>query len=170
MSTPLAAILLSAGKGTRMRSKRAKVLHPLLGLPLAAYPLRRALEVGASQVVAVVGHQADAVEATLREVFPEAPLHFALQAEQLGTGHAVRWAGASLAGFRGRSLLLCGAPPRRPAAPLRERLSAQEGAGGPLALLSFETPEPHGYGRVVRADGRVRRIVEQKDPTEAQAR
>src|SRR5690606_30209224 len=88
----------------------------------------------------------------------------------LGTGHAVRCAASSLAGFSGRILLLYGDTPLLRTESLRELLSAHEEAGGPLALLSFETPEPHGYGRVVREDGRVRRIVEQKDATEAQAR
>ena len=77
---PLAAIVLAAGKGTRMKSGRAKVLHEIAGRPLAYYPVKRALELGASPVVVVVGHQAEAVEAALSAALPEAPLRFAVQA------------------------------------------------------------------------------------------
>jgi len=170
MSTPLAAVLLSAGKGTRMKSERAKVLHSLLGLPLAAYPLRRALSVGASPVVVVVGHQAAAVESELAGHFPAAPLRFALQAEQKGTGHAVGCAREALADFSGRVLILYGDTPLLREASLRELLAAHDAAGGPLALLSFEAAEPTGYGRVVREGGRIARVVEQKDTTPEQAR
>ena len=79
MSSPLAAVVLCAGKGTRMKSEKAKVLHPLLGRPLCAYPLKRALEMGASPLVPVVGHQAVEVEQVLRAHLPSAPLRFALQ-------------------------------------------------------------------------------------------
>lgn len=77
--TPLAAIVLAAGKGTRMKTQRAKVLHEVCGRPLVYYPVRRALELGADRVVVVVGHQAKAVEAALRAQLPDAPLRFALQ-------------------------------------------------------------------------------------------
>ena len=170
MSTSLAAVLLSAGKGTRMKSERAKVLHPLLGMPLAAYPLRRALALGADPVVVVVGHQAASVEAELSAHFPEAPLRFALQAEQKGTGHAVLAAREALSGFSGRVLILYGDTPLLREASLRELLAAHDAAGGPLALLSFEAADPTGYGRVVREGGRITTIVEQKDTTPEQAR
>ena len=96
--TPLAAIVLAAGKGTRMKSITAKVLHPLGGRPLVWYAVRRALEAGASPVVVVVGHQAAAVEAALRAALPDAPLRFALQADQKGTAHAVLAAKPALRG------------------------------------------------------------------------
>src|SRR5512147_1822159 len=87
--TPIAAVVLAAGKGTRMKSARAKVLHEVAGRPMAYYPVKRALEVGAAPVAVVVGHQAEAVEQALRAALPEAPLRFAVQAQQLGTAHAV---------------------------------------------------------------------------------
>src|SRR5436305_6041773 len=102
----LAAVVLCAGKGTRMKSEKAKVLHPILGRPLCAYPIARAFEVGAQKVVAVVGHQAGAVEAELRTRFPERPIAFATQAEQRGTAHAVRFAEPALQGFSGAVLIL----------------------------------------------------------------
>jgi len=82
MTAPLAAVVLCAGKGTRMKSEKAKVLHPILGKPICAYPLMRALELGASPVVPVVGHQAEEVERSIRAHFPTAPLRFALQKDQ----------------------------------------------------------------------------------------
>src|SRR5512144_1673274 len=107
----LAAIVLAAGKGTRMRSSRAKVLHRLCGRPLAYYPVKRALEAGADPVVVVVGHQGEAVEAALRRHLPDAPLRFAWQKEQLGTAHAVQAARRALRGHRGSVLILSGDTP-----------------------------------------------------------
>ncbi|HZY02074.1 MAG TPA: NTP transferase domain-containing protein, partial [Anaeromyxobacteraceae bacterium] len=102
----LAAIVLAAGKGTRMRSSRAKVLHRLCGRPLVYYPVKRAVEAGADPVVVVVGHQAAAVEAALRQHLPDAPLRFAHQRDQLGTAHAVQAARPALRGHRGPVLIV----------------------------------------------------------------
>src|SRR5262245_21854964 len=88
----LAAIVLAAGKGTRMRSSRAKVLHHLLGRPLCAYPVELARAIGASPVVAVLGHQREAVEAALLSRFGVGAVTVVEQVEQRGTGHAVRLA------------------------------------------------------------------------------
>ena len=107
----LAAVVLCAGLGTRMKSERAKVLHPLWGKPLCWYPLVRAFEVGASRVVAVVGHQAEQVKQTLTDTLPGRPISFALQAEQRGTGHAVACAQTALQEFRGAVLILSGDVP-----------------------------------------------------------
>ena len=85
----MAAIVLAAGKGTRMKTRRAKVLHEVCGRPIVYYPVKRALEAGADRVVVVVGHQAGEVEASLRRHLPGAPLLFARQDKQLGTAHAV---------------------------------------------------------------------------------
>src|SRR5436190_18998963 len=85
----LAAVVLAAGKGTRMKSEKAKVLHQASGRPLAAYPIKTALQLGASPAVIVVGHQAKEVESALRAELPDAPLSFAMQPVQLGTAHAV---------------------------------------------------------------------------------
>src|SRR5579872_6784889 len=86
----LAAIVLAAGKGTRMRSSRAKVLHAVLGRPLAAYPVTLAREMGADPIVAVLGHQRPAVEAELQARFGAGSLRVVEQADQRGTGHAVQ--------------------------------------------------------------------------------
>jgi bifunctional UDP-N-acetylglucosamine pyrophosphorylase / glucosamine-1-phosphate N-acetyltransferase len=165
---PLAAVVLCAGAGTRMKSTQAKVLHPILGSPLAAYPIRRAFEVGAAPVVAVVGHQAASVEARLRAELPNQPLEFALQEQQLGTAHAVRAAESKLAGHRGDVLILYGDVPLVRRELLAQLLQAHRAAPGPLTLVTFRPPSPRGYGRLVRAEGKLLRIVEEKDASEAE--
>src|SRR5499427_7384192 len=93
----VAAIVLAAGKGTRMRSSRAKVLHELLGRPLVAYPVELARALGADPVVTVLGHQREAVEAALLARFGAGAVAVVEQAEQRGTGHAVQLAMPALA-------------------------------------------------------------------------
>src|SRR5580704_19405984 len=102
----LAAIVLAAGKGTRMRSSRAKVLHEILGRPLGAYPIDLARMVGADPVIAVLGHQRAVVEAALADRFGADAVTVVEQAEQRGTGHAVRLAMASLKRFTGELVLV----------------------------------------------------------------
>ncbi|NOK14276.1 bifunctional UDP-N-acetylglucosamine diphosphorylase/glucosamine-1-phosphate N-acetyltransferase GlmU [Corallococcus exercitus] len=166
--TALAAVVLCAGKGTRMKSEKAKVLHPILGRPLCAYPLKRALELGATHVVPVVGHQASEVEKSIRAHFPDAPLRFALQKEQRGTADAVKAAEDALKGHEGRVLILYGDVPLLRKETLQALLSAHDAAGGVLALVSTTLEDPTGYGRVIREGGKVARIVEHKDCTPEQ--
>jgi bifunctional UDP-N-acetylglucosamine pyrophosphorylase/glucosamine-1-phosphate N-acetyltransferase len=164
-SSPLAAIVLAAGKGTRMKTRRAKVLHQVCGRPMVYYPVKRALEAGADPVVVVVGHQADEVEAALRAALPGAPLRFARQERQLGTAHAVLAAKASLRGFRGPVLILSGDTPlltrQTLAAVVEARTRPQQ-----LAFATMDLENPEGYGRVVHAPGKgPALIVEEKDAT-----
>src|SRR5687768_3637171 len=168
MSSPLAAVVLCAGKGTRMKSEKAKVLHPILGRPLCAYPLKRALELGASPLVPVVGHQAADVEKAIRAQFPQASLRFALQKEQRGTADAVRSAEESLKDFSGRVLILYGDVPLLRRETLEALVQAHEANKGPLSLVATVLEDPTGYGRVIREGGRVARIVEHKDCTPEQ--
>ena len=162
MST-LAAVVLCAGKGTRMKSEQAKVLHRVLGKPLCAFPIQRALDVGASPVVAVVGHQADEVKAAITAAFPDGPLRYALQAQQRGTGHAVRCAEVALEAHRGAVLILYGDVPLLRAETLEALKAAHQGAEGALSLVTFSAADPTGYGRVIREGGKISRVVEQKD-------
>jgi|APLak6261675434_1056106.scaffolds.fasta_scaffold02209_2 bifunctional UDP-N-acetylglucosamine pyrophosphorylase/glucosamine-1-phosphate N-acetyltransferase len=169
MTQSLAAVVLCAGKGTRMKSDRAKVLHPILGRPLAWYPITSAYELGAQQVVAVVGHQADEVKAALTAGFPAQPLQFALQAQQRGTGDAVAAARGALTGFNGAVLILYGDVPLLTVDTLKRLLAAYNPAKGPLAMISCRLADPTGYGRVLRgANRRVEGIVEHKDATPEQ--
>jgi bifunctional UDP-N-acetylglucosamine pyrophosphorylase/glucosamine-1-phosphate N-acetyltransferase len=165
----LAAVVLAAGKGTRMKSARAKVLHEVAGRPLAYFPVKRALELGADPVVVVVGHQAEAVEAALRASLPGAPLRFALQAEQLGTAHAVLQGRRALRGHPGPVLILYGDTPLVTTDTLRAVVSARTRARAAISIATMVLDAPRGYGRVVR-DGRdlAVRVVEEKDASDAE--
>lgn len=152
-----------------MKSDLPKVLHSVLGRPLCAYPTQRALSLGAERIAAVVGHQAERVESSLRSLFPGAPLRFALQAQQRGTADAVRSAEAAMAGFEGRVLILYGDTPLLREETLSALLDAFDAGQGPLAMISTFPPDPTGYGRVLRsAEGSVTRIVEHKDASAAE--
>ncbi|MDA8412568.1 MAG: bifunctional UDP-N-acetylglucosamine diphosphorylase/glucosamine-1-phosphate N-acetyltransferase GlmU [Desulfobacteraceae bacterium] len=159
----VAAVILAAGKGTRMKSGLVKVLHPAAGLPMISWAVAAARSAGAAPVVLVVGHQADAV----RTAFPgAADIRCALQEEQRGTGHAVACARNELAGFNGTVLILCGDTPLLRAETLRDLIDFHRDNAAALTVLTAVLDHPHGYGRVLRAaDGQVLRIVEQKDAT-----
>ena len=161
-----AAIILSAGKGTRMKSGLAKVLHPLAGRPMAAWPVDAARDAGAAPIVLVVGHQAEAVTACFREA---GDVRTAVQAEQLGTGHAVACCREALAGFNGTVLILCGDTPLLRGETLTALIRFHRTHQAAVTVLTAVLDDPAGYGRVVRdeADGLLA-IVEQKDATPAQ--
>lgn len=154
------ALVLAAGKGTRMRSSLSKVLHPLCGRPLAAWTLQACQDAGLRTAV-VIGHHAEQVQATL------GPDHgYALQAEQKGTGHAVQCAKELLADAS-VVVVLPGDAPLITAETLRELMA---GHGDALCtLLTFKTPEPARYGRIIRDDqGAVLKIVEAAEATPEQ--
>jgi bifunctional UDP-N-acetylglucosamine pyrophosphorylase / glucosamine-1-phosphate N-acetyltransferase len=165
MNEPLAAVVLCAGKGTRMKSEMAKVLHPVLGQPLAAWPIGRALALGCRPVVAVVGHQGDEVRAALESGFPGQPLRFATQDEQRGTADAVRAALGALDGVTGPVLILYGDTPLLRESTLRALVDAFRRGSAPLALVSTVARDATGYGRVLRVERRLTGIVEEKDCT-----
>ncbi|MEL6188433.1 MAG: NTP transferase domain-containing protein, partial [Myxococcota bacterium] len=166
-SNRLAAIILAAGQGTRMKSTRAKVLFEVAGEPMIAWPVRRALGMGADPVVVVVGHQAETVEAAVEARFP-GRTRAALQAERLGTGHAARTGLDTLPDFQGVVLILYGDVPLLEEKSLRS-LIACVGSNRPVAVMTTELPDPTGYGRILRDEaGNVTRIVEHKDATEAE--
>ncbi|MDO9068939.1 MAG: bifunctional UDP-N-acetylglucosamine diphosphorylase/glucosamine-1-phosphate N-acetyltransferase GlmU [Deltaproteobacteria bacterium] len=157
----LAAVVLAAGKGTRMKSGLAKVLHTAAGLPLIAWPVAAARLAGADPVVLVIGHQANAVQSVFRGA---GDIRCAMQEEQLGTGHAVACALDALSGFRGTVLILCGDTPLLRPETLRGLLQFHSDNKSTLTVLTAFVDDPYGYGRVIRdATGRVTRIVEQKD-------
>jgi len=159
----LACIVLAAGKGTRMRSARAKVLHALLGQPLVAYPVELARQIGADPVVAVLGHQLEEVQAALEHRFGAGTIKVVEQAEQRGTGHAVRLAMPALKRFGGIVLILYGDVPLLRAETLRELVGTARRYGC-LAVVTATPADPTGYGRVLRDQrGHVIGVVEQKD-------
>ncbi len=156
----LAAVILAAGKGTRMCSSLPKVLHPLAGRPLCAHVLELTRQLGCEQTVMVVGHQADAV----REHCSDEQVVFVTQQQQLGTGHAVQCAAGALRDFNGTVLILCADVPLLRSATIRALLDEHRRSTAVVTVLSAKVPEPHGYGRIVRGDdGGVERIVEEKD-------
>ncbi|HXU61621.1 MAG TPA: NTP transferase domain-containing protein [Polyangia bacterium] len=160
----LAVIVLAAGKGTRMRSSRAKVLHEILGRPMGAYPIELGRELGADPVVAVLGHQREAVEAALIGRFGPDVVTVVEQTEQRGTGHAVRLAMPALKSFTGSLVLVLYGD-----VPLLRRETLQELVGTArrykcLALVTATPPDPSGYGRILRDQrGNVIGVVEEKD-------
>ena len=163
-----AAVILAAGKGTRMKSDVPKVLHEILGRPLVLFPVHLCRELGVARTVVVVGHGRDAVAAAVRAVAPDAV--FAHQEEQRGTADAVRSAQAATEGLD-RVLILSGDVPSLRAETVRAMVDAATARATPLVLVTFEPPDPAGYGRVVLGDyGRVQRIVEHKDAGEAERR
>jgi bifunctional UDP-N-acetylglucosamine pyrophosphorylase / glucosamine-1-phosphate N-acetyltransferase len=164
------AVVLAAGKGTRMKSLRAKVLHPALGVPLLEHVLRAVGSLGAAPLTVVVGHQADAVEAA----FSGRDLSFVRQDPPLGTGHAVQAARETFAAHPARTLLVVnGDLPLLRAETLHSLLASHRRTRAAATLLTVELPDPGAYGRVVRDEtGGVRAIVEAKDasPSERQVR
>ncbi|HEY6871725.1 MAG TPA: bifunctional UDP-N-acetylglucosamine diphosphorylase/glucosamine-1-phosphate N-acetyltransferase GlmU [Geobacteraceae bacterium] len=160
----ISALVLAAGKGTRMKSDLAKVLHPLAGRPMIAWPVEAARQAGASRIVLVVGHQGEKV----RDCFAgEAEIGFAVQEEQLGTGHAVACAAPLLSGVGGRVLILCGDVPLIRPETLQEMLNRHAERQATVTVMTTHLANPHGYGRVVKREGgKILRIVEEKDATE----
>ena len=157
----VASVVLAAGKGTRMKSGLIKVLHPVAGLPMIAWPVGAAREAGSDAIVLVIGHQASAVQGAFRGA---ADISCAMQEEQLGTGHAVACALETLTGFRGTVLILCGDTPLLRAETLKNMLALHLENQAAVTVLTALLDNPYGYGRVVRdASGMVGRIVEQKD-------
>lgn len=158
-----AVIILAAGKGTRMKSEKAKVLHEIAGVPMLSYVLDAAKETGADKTVVVVGHQADKV----MERFDGKDLIFAEQKEQLGTGHAVMQAEKALKGFKGDVLILSGDVPLITSETIKGLMKVHRDEKATLTILTAEPETPHGYGRIIKdSRGNVKKIVEQKDATE----
>lgn len=155
----LATVILAAGKGTRMKSKRPKVLHNVCGSTMLSYVIDAAAGAGVRKIIVVVGYGADMVA---REVGVRAQV--AYQAEQLGTAHALMQAGPFLSDFKGRLLVLCGDTPLIQSGTLLELIRNHRSAGSAATVLTAILEDPAGYGRVVRDNqGGVVKIVEQKD-------
>jgi bifunctional UDP-N-acetylglucosamine pyrophosphorylase/glucosamine-1-phosphate N-acetyltransferase len=158
---PVQALILAAGKGTRMKSERPKVLHPVLGVPLLEHVFRAVHAAGADPVTVVVGHGADAVEAA----FAGRGIQFVRQHPPLGTGHAVQAAREKIAAQpEGTLLVVNGDLPLLRAETLATLLQDHRAARPAATVLTAVLPDPSAYGRVVRdAAGEVRAIVEAKD-------
>ena len=160
----LTAVILAAGKGTRMKSKLPKVLHKVGGHPMLEHVMDAAEAAGCRDNVVVIGHGAELV----RELVGDRA-RIALQAEQLGTGHAVLQAADTLKDFTGTVMILCGDTPLLEAEELEKFYAEHVKSGAAATVMSALMDDPFGYGRILRdANGDVAGIVEQKDATEEQ--
>ena len=163
----LALIILAAGKGTRMESDLAKVLHPLCGKPLVICALESAAPLQPERVVVVVGHQAQSVQDRVLETFPHT--EFAQQNQMLGTGHAVQQCENVLRDFSGDIIVTCGDVPLLQSATLQNLVTRRRDANAAAALLVATVENAGSYGRVIRdANGIVEKIVEAKDANETE--
>ncbi len=160
----LTTLILAAGKGTRMKSDLPKVLHKLNGRPLISHVISQARKIHSDRIIAIIGHKKDLVISELSDEHIE----FAIQEQQLGTGHAVLMAEANLEGWDGDLLILSGDVPLLSAETLARLLETHRGSGSDATVLTTELEDPFGYGRIVRrADGTLDRIVEEKDADDA---
>lgn len=158
------AIILAAGKGTRMKSNLYKVLHPVCGKPMIRHILDQINPIGLDRIVTVITPDGDAVKAELGE-----KVDYAIQKEQLGTAHAAMQAAEYLEGLKGTTIVLCGDTPLITGETVSQLLKSHEQAGAAATVLTSIASNPKGYGRVIRNDeGHVVDIVEDKDATEEQ--
>jgi bifunctional UDP-N-acetylglucosamine pyrophosphorylase/glucosamine-1-phosphate N-acetyltransferase len=167
MTAETHVVILAAGQGTRMKSQLPKVLHGIAGRPMIEHVLRTASAVSPTTVTAIIGHKADTVRARLAE---RPQIHFAVQEPQLGTAHALQQAEPLLAGKTGTLILLSGDVPLLRASTLIRMLETHRGASAAATVVTATLDRPYGYGRIVRAEGKIVRIVEERDasPTERQ--
>jgi len=161
------AIILAAGKGTRMQSDLPKVLHPVCGRPMLAYVLDTARQAGSGRLLVVVGHRA----ALVKQTFPDdaGDISWVLQSPQMGTGHAVMVCKSELTGLDGPVLVLAGDGPLIRPETLRQLIEIHQATGAACTLATSILPEPGGYGRIIRDEaGNLVGIVEALDATAEQ--
>lgn len=163
----LAAVILAAGKGTRMTSDLPKVLHTVNGRPMLALVIDTVEKVPADRICVVTGYRAELVEAACRDKQVE----FVLQAQQLGTGHAVMQCEKTLEDFEGTVIVLNGDVPCLQTGTIREFVAEHHRSAAAATVLTTVIDAPKGYGRIVRDEaGALLKIVEEKDASEEQRR
>ena len=156
------AVVLAAGKGTRMKSSLHKVLHPVLGKSMVDHAVTNLEKIGAKKIVAVVGYQADAVREELKD-----RVEYAMQTEQLGTGHAVMMTKDSLEGLEGMTVVTYGDGPLLTQETINHLFEYHKEQNAAVTVLTSIPQDPTGLGRIVRDEaGNVLKIVEQKDANE----
>ncbi len=162
----LAAIILAAGKGTRMRSNRAKVTFPIAGKPMVQRVVDTAIKINCDKIAVVVGYQKESVMACLED---DDRLEFIEQKEQLGTGHAVMITEPSFNGFSGDVFILCGDVPLLSAETITSLYAEHTGTGAVCTVLTARLEDAGKYGRIIRdGQSKVRGIVEFKDASPLQ--
>jgi bifunctional UDP-N-acetylglucosamine pyrophosphorylase / glucosamine-1-phosphate N-acetyltransferase len=161
---PIAAIILAAGKGTRMKSDLHKVLHPIAGRPMLMHLMDAVDALSPAKKVVVVGSGKEQLEAALAS-----SAELAVQEPQYGTGHAVQQAEGALAGFDGDVLILYGDVPFVPTATMQAMIDRLNVADAPaVVVLAFEPDDTQSYGRVITEGDRILKMVEHKDATDAE--
>ena len=155
-------IILAAGQGTRMKSKLYKVLHPVCGKPMVRHVLEQMKDLKAEKIVTVVGHGSDMVKSELGD-----ECQYVLQAEQLGTAHAVMQTKELLKGKQGTTLVVCGDTPLLKAETINALMDHHIKQNAKATILTSFADDPTGYGRIIRNEqGHVEKIVEHKDATD----
>ncbi|MDA1478220.1 bifunctional UDP-N-acetylglucosamine diphosphorylase/glucosamine-1-phosphate N-acetyltransferase GlmU [Bacillus changyiensis] len=158
------AVVLAAGQGTRMKSKLYKVLHPVCGKSMVEHVVDEVLKLSLAKLVTIVGHGADDVKNQLGS-----KSEYALQAEQLGTAHAVKQAKSILANETGTTIVVCGDTPLLTAETMEAMLKEHREQKAKVTILTAMAKNPTGYGRIIRNEtGIVEKIVEHKDATKAE--
>ena len=158
--TELLSIILAAGEGTRMRSALPKVLHPVGGLPMVGHVLRTARAAGSTSIALVVGAAGEQVQASVMATAPDAMV--AVQAERLGTGHAVRQAAAAYAAAKGNVIVLYADNPLVSPATLTE-IGTRLDAGADIVVVAYRPEDPTNLGRLLTENVRLLAIREHKD-------
>ena len=162
--TNIFAVVLAAGQGTRMKSKLYKVLHPVCGKSMVEHVIDNINTLNTNRIVTVVGHGAEMVKETLGN-----KSEYVLQAEQLGTAHAIQQADQLLGSLEGTTLVVCGDTPLIRPETMQALFDHHQKTNAKATILTAITDNPTGYGRILRdSTGQVSQIVEQKDATEEQ--
>ena len=166
MSTELHALILAAGKGTRMKSELPKVVHPILGRPMVSYVIDAVKAVGCNKIILVTGYKSEIVKASLKEI-DDGSIDFTEQKEQLGTGHAVQCYAKSAENRPKDLLVVCGDTPLISVETLNKMVEIHKTEKPAITMMTLVMKEPGNYGRIIRSkEGNVTAIREAKDCSE----
>ncbi len=166
MNDSVAIVILAAGKGTRMKSEKAKVLHSVSGRPMIMHVVETAVKVTGKEIIIVIGHQAESVRSVVSE---KADVKFALQKEQNGTGHAVQCALPELSDSCANVVILSGDVPLIKSITISDLITGHINNDNDVTVLGFCLENPFGYGRiVVNKTGIIEKIVEEADADDKQ--
>jgi len=169
MTIKVKAVILAAGKGTRMKSELPKVLHKIQGLSLLERVINQTLQVqNLDEAVVITGHKAELVDDLVAKIYDANTVNTVLQSPQLGTGHAVSMAISQLQNFDGNVLILCGDTPLLTTEVLDDLVNFHNNEKSDLTVFSAIFDNPTNYGRIVKKNGKLDKIVEEKDANDEQ--
>ncbi|PKL50173.1 MAG: bifunctional UDP-N-acetylglucosamine diphosphorylase/glucosamine-1-phosphate N-acetyltransferase GlmU [Candidatus Riflebacteria bacterium HGW-Riflebacteria-2] len=159
MTAKLQALILAAGKGTRMKSELPKVVHPILGKPMVAYVIEAVKAVGCDKVTLIIGYKSELV----RNMLTGADVSFVEQPQQMGTGHAVQCFAKEIATMPEHLLVVCGDTPLISTSTLRQMIEMHNSQKPAITMMTLNMENPGNYGRILRKDGKVFAIREARD-------